>query len=160
MLFCAETNDEPRLASNHVSYVHLLVDHLTTTSNSTGSHNFYFLAFLQVRHVFCVKPNNELSSSSLDGKVVLRQLSTAGVAAAAQAQVRSLPAGRRVDKRAFFREFSVVPGAIQRYNSISNPLAGRTPGNFSYFSSNEFNFPSSPTFLQELSYVSKPFHVD
>lgn len=72
------------------------------------------LTLLQVHHVFCVKPNNELSPSFLDGKGLLRQLSAAGVAAAAQARILSLPAGRRVDKTIFFREFRVVPGVIQR----------------------------------------------
>lgn len=82
----------------------------------------YILPFLplaggvaaQVRHILCVKPNDELSPSYLDGMGLLHQLSAAGVAAAAQIGMASLPAGRRVGKATFFRDFRVVPGAIQR----------------------------------------------
>ncbi|CAM9481074.1 unnamed protein product, partial [Ectocarpus sp. 8 AP-2014] len=42
------------------------------------------------------------------------KLSSAGVAAAAERGILSLPSGRRVDKEAFFNDFRVVPGAIQR----------------------------------------------
>lgn len=68
----------------------------------------------QVRHILCVKPNDELSPSYLDSARLLHQLSAAGVAAAAQMGMASLPAGRRVGKAAFFQDFRVVPGAIQR----------------------------------------------
>lgn len=72
------------------------------------------LVSTQVRHIFCVKPNDELSASYLDGTGLLRQLSAAGVAAAAKTGILSLPTGRRVDKEEFFQDFRVVPGAIQR----------------------------------------------
>ncbi|CAM9259462.1 unnamed protein product [Ectocarpus sp. 6 AP-2014] len=68
----------------------------------------------KVRHIVCIKPNDQLSPSFLDGRNLLRQLSSAGVAAAAERGILSLPSGRRVDKEAFFNDFRVVPGAIQR----------------------------------------------
>ena len=74
----------------------------------------------QVRHVLCVKPNDELSPSYLDDAGLLRQLSAAGVVAAARVGMASLPAGRRVDKAAFFRDFRVIPGAIQRWVKVWN----------------------------------------
>lgn len=73
-----------------------------------------YLVPTQVRHIICVKPNDELSARYLDGRGLLRQLSAAGVAAAARAGMSSLPAGKRVDKATFFRDFRAVPGAIQR----------------------------------------------
>lgn len=69
---------------------------------------------MQVRHIFCVKPNEQLSSKSLDSTGLLRQLSEAGVVAAMQIGSLSLPSGRRVEKDAFFKRFRIVPGAIQR----------------------------------------------
>ncbi len=72
------------------------------------------VAFPQVRHILCIKPNDELSATFLDGEGVLRQLNAAGVAAAARTGMEYLPRGRRVSKQAFFNDFRVVPGAIQR----------------------------------------------
>lgn len=69
---------------------------------------------LQVRHILCVKPNDQLSSSFLDGTTFLRQLSTAGIVVATEREIAALPHGRRVDKDAFFKDFRVVPGATQR----------------------------------------------
>ncbi|CAB1104757.1 unnamed protein product [Ectocarpus sp. CCAP 1310/34] len=71
----------------------------------------------KVRHIVCIKPNDQLSPSFLDGRNLLRQLCSAGVAAAAERSILSLPSGRRVDKEAFFNDFRVVPGAIQRYRA-------------------------------------------
>ncbi|CAM9205488.1 unnamed protein product, partial [Hapterophycus canaliculatus] len=68
----------------------------------------------KVRHIFCVKPNDEFCSSFFDGTALLRQLSTAGIVAATEKGAMSLPHGRRVDKHAFFKDFRIVPGAIQR----------------------------------------------
>ncbi|CAN0030412.1 unnamed protein product, partial [Laminaria digitata] len=52
----------------------------------------------QVRHIVCVKPNQELSPVYLDSESLLRQLSTTGVLAVARMESLSLPSGRRVNK--------------------------------------------------------------
>ncbi|CAM9416878.1 unnamed protein product [Scytosiphon promiscuus] len=68
----------------------------------------------KVRHILSVKPNNQRSADFFDDTTFLRQLSTAGVVAATERGVRSLPRGRRVDKDTFFKDFRIVPGATQR----------------------------------------------
>lgn len=68
----------------------------------------------QVRHIICVKPNEELSPAYLDSDSLLRQLSAAGVLAVARVESLLLPSGRRVDKEAFFNDFRGVPSVLQR----------------------------------------------